>query len=274
MKANYMILLLGDKEEDKKLYAEKFLNAIRWGDGWSVDQTPEGRRLCKMEHERTIGFSIVNYNEDIMKTSEYRYFSPRYVTHDMADAAGILFFIDAVKLIKREWQDEMRFRRWMHVFQRYFEGAGKITVMLTNYDQARELADFEEICRPLKPLLNLLEEREDAVLEIKVLNYEEESRGREHFAKPVLDMMLKKAENLVKEQEKIYQECVREENYYRRRSNLLDTVYKKYLCGGARTNEEYANDKREKAIDEAIVLKSERRAWENLYWESKRLEGK
>ena len=273
MKKKFRILLLGDSEEDKRLYTEKFLNTIQWEKGWALDWSSEGRCLCSMDYERSVGFRIVNYDEDIMKTPESLYFSPQYVTKDMSEADAVLLFLDAEKLIKKEWQDEMRFRRWMYILQRYFTGAGKITVMLTNYEQAKVFADFEEICRPLRPLLDLLEGRDTAVLEIKILNYEEKSCGRDHFTKPVLDVMLKKAEELVKEQEKIYQECVREEEFYRRRSSLLDTIYKKYLCGGVRTNEEIAKSKRENAIDEAVVLKSEQRAWQNLYWESKRLGG-
>ena len=42
------------------------------------------------------------------------------IVFDMSEADAILFFLDAEKLLKKEWQDEMRFRRWMYIFQKYF----------------------------------------------------------------------------------------------------------------------------------------------------------
>ena len=41
-----------------------------------------------------------------MKTPEHLYFTPRYVTKDMSEADAILFFLDAEKLLKKEFTIE------------------------------------------------------------------------------------------------------------------------------------------------------------------------
>ena len=51
MRARYKILLLGDNEEDKKLYAEKFFNVIKWEEGWSLEWSPQNRCICSMNYE-------------------------------------------------------------------------------------------------------------------------------------------------------------------------------------------------------------------------------
>lgn len=177
-----------------------------------------------------------------------------YVPEELALADGVMLFLDASALLKKD-KKAMQLRRMIALLSiRLMEEDGdfSITVVITKYDEVGEAASFEQVCEALKPFSDNISQKKN--IRFRVVPVSCGPNGFANVDYVLLDLLHGRLEKDCGRVRESLEADWKKIKYYADNKGLEDWMLSK--LSGTETYKKMEKDARKEAEEKAALLKS------------------